>query len=151
MENYNKDGTAGIGGIEPNEAHETTLPPEEEAKEGETEEEKKQRELRNKTRMSNYQLVLNMNLEKQKANNQMSSLEVHDKVRVSTQGRSALQKGTDPKWSDDVFKVEAVKGNSIKLNNNQVYNRNDLLKVPAETETTGKKTQLTRRRRQYRG
>ena len=138
VENYNKDGTAGLGGIAPNEAHKTTLQPEEEAKEGETEEQKKQRELRNKTRMSNYQLVLNMNLEKQKANNQMSSLEVDDKVRVSTQGRSALQKGTDPKWSDDVFKVEAVKGNSIKLNNNQVYNRNDLLKVPAETETTGK-------------
>jgi len=53
-------------------------------------------------------------------------------------GKSALQKGTDPKWSDEVFTVKGVKGNTISLSNDQVYKRNDLLKVPEGTETTGK-------------
>jgi len=133
---YNSDGTAGLGGIAPNDAHKQELPPPEEAKEGETEEEEKQRVLRNKARMSNYQIVLNMNLSKQKANNQISNLAVDDKVRVSTQGRSQLQKGTDPKWSDKVFNVTAVKGNTITLDNNQMYKRNDLLKVPENTTSS---------------
>jgi hypothetical protein len=53
-------------------------------------------------------------------------------------GKSALQKGTDPKWSDEVFTVKGVKGNTISLSNDQVYKRNDLLKVPEGTDTTGK-------------
>ena len=87
--------------------------------------------------MTPYQQVLNMNLDKQKSNNQMNSLTPGDKVRVSTQGRSALQKGTDPKWSDEVFEVVRAKGDTVVLNNNQAYKRSALLRVPMETETTG--------------
>ena len=140
VDQYNKDGTEGLGGIAPNDAGKKELESEEKAPQGRPEgpEEKKQRELRNAVRMSNYQKVLNMNLEKQRDNNQMSSLSVDDKVRVTTMGKSALQKGTDPKWSDEVFTVKGVKGNTISLSNDQVYKRNDLLKVPEGTDTTGK-------------
>ena len=140
VDQYNKDGTAGIGGIAPNEAGNKELSVEEKPPQGKPEspEEKEQRELRNKVRTSNYEKVLNMNLEKQKDNNQMSNLTVDDRVRVTTQGKTALQKGTDPKWSDEVFTVNEVKGSTVKLNNGQVYKRNDLLKVPSDTETTGK-------------
>ena len=140
VDQYNKDGTEGLGGIAPNDAGKKELESEEKPPQGKPEgpEEKKQRELRNEVRMSNYQKVLNMNLEKQHDNNQMSSLSVDDKVRVTTMGKSALQKGTDPKWSDEVFTVKGVKGNTISLSNDQVYKRNDLLKVPESTEASGK-------------
>ena len=88
--------------------------------------------------MSNIQTVLNMNLDKQKDNNQMSSLVQGDKVRATTVNNPQLHKGTDPKWSDKVFEVDKVKGNTITLNEGTVYKRNDLLKVPADTQTTGR-------------
>ena len=131
---YNNDSNAGVGGFKPNDAGKETLPTEEKAQGDEGPEEKKQRELRNEVRMSPYQQVLNMNLEKRKDNNQIASLALDDSVRVSTMGRSALQKGTDPKWSDEVFQVTNVKGNTITLSSEKAYSRNDLLKVPAGSQ-----------------
>jgi hypothetical protein len=139
VDQYNSDENTALGGMSPNDADKNELPPEEKAPQGKPEspEDKKQRELRNEVRMTPYQQVLNMNLDKQKSNNQMNSLTPGDKVRVSTQGRSALQKGTDPKWSDEVFEVVRAKGDTVVLNNNQAYKRSALLRVPTETETTG--------------
>ena len=98
--------------------------------------------LRNEVRMSPYQQVLNMNLEKRHDNNQIASLDEGDNVRISTMGRSALQKGTDPKWSDQVFRVTNVKGNTITLNNEKAYSHNDLLKVPAGSQNVTSKNAI---------
>ena len=57
-------------------------------------------------------------------------------------GRSALQKGTDPKWSDEVFQVTNVKGNTITLSNEKAYSRNDLLKVPAGSQNVTNKNAI---------
>ena len=141
---YNNDNNAGVGGFKPNDAGKETLPTEEKAptKGPEKPEDKKQRELRNEVRMSPYQQVLNMNLEKRKDNNQIASLAIDDNVRISTMGRSALQKGTDPKWSDEVFQVTNVKGNTITLSNEKAYSRNDLLKVPAGSQNVTNKNAI---------
>ena len=141
---YNNDNNAGVGGFKPNDAGKETLPTEEKAptKGPEKPEDKKQRELRNEVRMSPYQEVLNMNLEKRKDNNQIASLAIDDNVRISTMGRSALQKGTDPKWSDEVLQVTNVKGNTITLSNEKAYSRNDLLKVPAGSQNVTNKNAI---------
>ena len=68
----------------------------------------------------------------------MSSLVVGDKVRATAMKNKALDKGTDPKWTDQVFKVTAVKGNTITLEDGNVYKRNDLLRVPGDTPSTDK-------------
>ena len=137
VKTYNADTNRGLGGIAPNKADDDKLPPEEKAEAGESEEEKKQRELRNETRMTSHEKVFKMNVDKQLKNNQRASLQEGDKVRVTMMTGGALQKGTDPRWSDEVYKVEAVKGNTITLDNGKVYKRSALLRVPSETEGTG--------------
>jgi len=134
---YNSDTNRGLKGIAPNKADDDKLPPEEKPEAGESEEEKKQRELRNETRMTNHEKVFEMNVDKQLKNNQFASIQVGDKVRVTMMTGGALQKGTDPRWSDAVYKVESVKGNTVTLDNGKVYKRSALLRVPSDTEGTG--------------
>ena len=66
VDQYNNDSNAGIGGFKPNDAGKETLPAEETAPTNKPEgsKDKKQRMLRNEVRMSPYQQVLNMNLER---------------------------------------------------------------------------------------
>ena len=45
-------------------------------------------------------------------------------------------KGTDPRWSDKVFTVASVKGQTISLDDGSKYKRENLLKVPADTQST---------------
>ena len=139
VDNYNKDETSALGGIAPDKAGSDTLPPEEKApNKPESPEEKKQRGLRNATRTTNHEDVLNMNLDKRTKNNRVSDLNIGDNVRATTSENKALEKGTDPKWSDMVHKVEKAKGNTITLSNGIVHTRNNLLKVPEGTQSTGK-------------
>ena len=42
-------------------------------------------------------------------------------------------KGTDPRWSDEVYTVKKIYGNSILISNNIKYKRDKLLKVPPDT------------------
>ena len=114
VKTYNADTNRGLAGIAPNEADDDKMPTEEKAVKGESKEEKKQRELRNKTRMTDHEKVFKLNVDKQLKNNQMASLEEGDKVRVTMMTGGALQKGTDPRWSDEVYKVEAVKGDTAQ-------------------------------------
>ena len=139
VDNYNKDETTALGGLAPDEAGKKELGPEEKPpNKPESPDEKKQRGLRNATRLSNYETVLNLNLDKRAENNQVASLSVGDKVRATTIKNPALHKGTDPKWSDEVFEVSMVKGNTITLDSGVVFKRNDLFKVPDDTPSTGK-------------
>ena len=138
VDNYNKDETSALGGIAPDKAGSDTLPPEEKApNKPESPEEKKQRGLRNATRTTNHEDIVNMNLDKRTKNNRVSDLNIGDNVRATTSENKALEKGTDPKWSDQVHKVEKAKGNTITLSNGIVHTRNNLLKVPEGTQSSG--------------
>ena len=63
-------------------------------------------------------------------------MNIGDNVRATTSENKALEKGTDPKWSDMVHKVEKAKGKTITLSNGIVHTRNNLLKVPEGTQST---------------
>ena len=44
-----------------------------------------------------------------------------------------FKKGTEPRYSDEVYTVEVVKGMNITLNDDKVYKRDKLLKIPKDT------------------
>ena len=44
-----------------------------------------------------------------------------------------FSKGTEPKWSNEVFIVKAVRGNQVELNDDTMNLRNNLLHVPDGT------------------
>ena len=79
--------------------------------------------------------VLDVNLEKQLHNKIVSDLKVGDKVR-KTMMKTGIPKGTDPRWSDEVYTVASVKGSTITLNDGTVIKRSDLLQVPPDTTST---------------
>ena len=47
-----------------------------------------------------------------------------------------FSEGTEPKWSDEVFIVKAVRGNQVELNDDTMNLRNNLLHVPDGTGST---------------
>lgn len=51
--------------------------------------------------------------------------------------KGGINKGTDPKWSDTIYRVVKVKGNTVYLNDDSVMKRTDLLKVSPDTEYEG--------------
>jgi len=53
-------------------------------------------------------------------------------VRI-LQKKNQFQKGTEARYSDDVYTVKKVNGKSITLNNDEVYKRTSLLIVPKST------------------
>ena len=85
----------------------------------------------------NKEAILKLNMEKNTHNNTVSDLKEDDLVRKTTQ-KSDIAKGTDPRWSDEVFKVIGTHGMTILLNDGTHLKRTDLLKVPPNTEFTEK-------------
>ena len=79
--------------------------------------------------------VLHINMDKNKKNIQLhkkgSDLTSGDHVRVSE--ANFFKKGTEPRWSDDVYTVQDVKGLSVTLDNDKAYKRDKLLKIPKNT------------------
>ena len=76
-------------------------------------------------------------VEKQLHNKTVSALEVGDKVRKTLLKEShAIIKGTDPRWTDEVFTVKQVHGNTIILTDGSKMKRTDLLKVPNNTKSS---------------
>jgi hypothetical protein len=73
---------------------------------------------------------------KSKKNLNASDLSIGDKVRIRIGNRFA--KGTDPRYSDTVYKVKEIYGNNVMLDNDRKYIRINLLKVPDDTESTYK-------------
>ena len=76
--------------------------------------------------------VMHTNMDKNKKNAHLhNDLSVGDHVRVSI--ANYFKKGTEPRWTDEIYTVEGVKGMSITLNDDKVYKRNKLLKIPKDT------------------
>ena len=61
----------------------------------------------------------------------VSDIEVNDKVRIKLKG--IFRKGTEARYSDEVYTVTKVRGNSITLDDDKVYKRSSLLIVPRNT------------------
>ena len=100
VSNYNKMDSKALEGIAPNKA----------------------------TEEKNKSEILNQNIEKNTFNKANIDVKVGDRVRKSTKGDAT--KGTDPIWSDAIFKVIKVDGNTVTLEDNSQYKRTDLLIVP---------------------
>jgi len=80
--------------------------------------------------------IVGANVDKTQDNMTRTDLQIGDKVRKDVRVSESNTKGTDPRWSDKVFTVIAIKGQTITLNDKSKYKRQNLLKVPAETEST---------------
>ena len=89
------------------------------------------------TKPENKEEILKLNIEKQLHNKTVSDLDVGDKVRKTVLKEShAIIKGTDPRWTDEVFTVKQIHGNTIILNDDSKMKRTDLLKVPNTTKSS---------------
>jgi hypothetical protein len=79
--------------------------------------------------------VMHANMDKKKKNAQLqakgSDISIGDHVRVSI--ANFFKKGTEPRWSDDIYTVEGVKGMTITLSDDKTYKRDKLLKIPKDT------------------
>ena len=84
----------------------------------------------------NHRKIYDINYEKSLYNNGRSDIDVNDKVRIKLTG--TFRKGTEARYSDDVYTVKKVAGKSVTLNNDAVYKRTSLLIVPKSTKTDEK-------------
>ncbi len=69
-------------------------------------------------------------LDNAKFNRKYEELNKGDNVRVAVK-KKAIHKGFHPKYSEDIYKVLAIKDGNYLINNNtrRLYRRHDLLKV----------------------
>jgi len=104
VEKYNNTSHSGIGEIKPNEASDPY----------------------------NMHLIASINHQKSFKNDRVSDLNIGDKVRI-VETSSVFQKGTEGKFSDNVFTVKSIQGKNVTLNNGVVKKRYDLLHVPDDT------------------
>lgn len=104
VEKYNNTEHSGIGDIKPNDA----------------------------TAPYFMHLITAINKQKSLKNGRQSDLTIGDKVRI-VQMDSIFQKGTEGRFSDDVYTVKAIQGKNITLNNGVVKKRYFLLQVPNDT------------------
>jgi hypothetical protein len=79
----------------------------------------------------NHRTIYDINYEKSLKNNTTSDIDINDKVRILI--KKQFQKGTESRYSDEVYTVKKVNGKSITLNNDEVYKRTSLLIVPKST------------------
>ena len=84
----------------------------------------------------NHRTIYDINYEKSFYNNVKSDIDVGDRVRIKLTGK--FRKGTDARYTDDVYTVTKVRSNTITLNNDEVYKRSSLLIVPTTTKTDEK-------------
>ena len=84
----------------------------------------------------NHRTIYDINYEKSFYNNVKSDIDVGDKVRIKLSGK--FRKGTDARYTDEVYTVTKVRSNTITLNNDEVYKRSSLLIVPKTTKTDEK-------------
>jgi hypothetical protein len=106
--NYNNNGHTSIDNIKPNEAF----------------------------LEKNFKKIYNINYEKSLFNISVSDIDVNDKVRIKLKGK--FRKGTDARYTDEVYTVTKVRGNSITLDDDKVYKRSSLLIVPPTTVSNEK-------------
>jgi hypothetical protein len=83
------------------------------------------------TLKKNFEKIYNINYEKSLFNISISDIDVNDKVRIKIKGQ--FRKGTEARYTDEVYTVKKVKGNAVTLDNDEVYKRSSLLIVPKTT------------------
>jgi hypothetical protein len=84
-------------------------------------------------KQENQDIIYNINVKKNLKNDPKSDLNSGDKVRIKIKG--IFKKGTEPTYSDEVYKVLSTRGKTILLDDDNRYKREDLLLVPKEAET----------------
>ena len=84
----------------------------------------------------NNDFIYSLNLIKSKENKTISDLSIGDNVRIKISG--IFTKGTEPRWSDEIYKVKKVQGTTITIDDDRKCKRTNLLKV-AEVENNEKK------------
>ena len=99
VENYNNKPNEGIAYVKPNEAAD----------------------------IDNRGIITDINYIKSLKNNTISDLVPGDKVRVNIKGQ--FDKGTEPQFSNEVYTVQKVRGNTIYIDGDVKKKRNKLLKV----------------------
>ena len=83
----------------------------------------------------NQPILKKLNYEKRQANKQVSDLKQTDKVRVYI--GNFLNKKSEPVWSDEVYQVQNVRGNKVKLYGiDKHFLRHNLLKIPFSSSST---------------
>jgi hypothetical protein len=80
----------------------------------------------------NFALIVHLNHIKSLKNDNVSDLEIDDKVRILE--TSIFLKGTEPQYSKKIYTVKSVNGKRITLNDNVIKKRNMLLKIPNDTK-----------------
>ena len=78
--------------------------------------------------------VLNLNILKARSNGFVTDLTPGDKVRIKD--TALFKKGTESRWTDDVFTVESASGKTVMLTDGQRVKRDSVLKVPPNTVST---------------
>ena len=76
----------------------------------------------------NMNTILALNIWKSKKNKTISDLNKGDSVRLKESG--IFKKGTEPSWSDEIYKVTSTKGKTIELSDGSKHKRTSLLKIP---------------------
>ena len=86
-------------------------------------------------RPEHFNEVVKINLDKMNNNRMVSDLEIGDKVRKYDLFKKSISKPSmTPSWSDKVFIVKQVQGQTILLDDNTKHKRYKLLKVPDDTK-----------------
>jgi hypothetical protein len=80
--------------------------------------------------------VLNLNILKSRGNGFVTDLSPGDKVRLSD--TAMFKKGSESRWTDEVYEVESASGKTVILTDGQRIKRNNVLKVPKNTISTPK-------------
>ena len=77
-----------------------------------------------------------MNILKARGNGFVTDISPGDKVRLSDV--ALFKKGSESRWTDEVFEVESASGKTVVLTDGQRVKRNSVLKVPKNTVSTPK-------------
>ena len=77
-----------------------------------------------------------MNILKERGNVFVTDITPGDKVRLSD--TALLKKGSESRWTDDVFIVESAREKTVILTDGQSVKRSSVLKVPQNTVSTPK-------------
>ena len=84
----------------------------------------------------NNDFIYSLNLVKSKENKTISDLSNGDNIRIKISG--IFTKGTEPRWSDETYKVKKVQGTTITIDDDRKFKRTNLIKV-SEVDNSNKK------------
>ena len=84
---------------------------------------------------AHFDKVVKLNIIKKEQTKRTTDLQVGDKVRKYVLMRKELSKPSmEPNWSETIYKVIKVQGQTILLDDGTKYKRYNLLKVPDDTD-----------------